>query len=387
MNKMDVTDIKSNNVKEILDVMRRHDSMTKRDVMRYTDLSFATISNICNDLRERRVLYGYKSGELTVGRNPDMIRFDADRKLAICLDLQIQGILRLAIVNFRGEVVYNTEQPHSPSFTPEEVVCFAKTIFDRSRSELSLSDSEFVGVGVAVAAIFDTRDNKLISCAIPIYEGCCLKQITQDAFNLPAYVDNESNICAIAVHSMNNGNENVVYLDVSEGVGVGVVSHGRLLRGKNGYAAEIGHIPIGDSSKRCPVCGCCGCIENDLSIGGILAQYHGSPYEGDAMQGWQELVEHVTSGKPKALEAANWCGRLLGELAAMLINLFDPDVFYIGGLVADLLPSINAAISEVERRCVLSTSRGLKIHFDPQSRGTINLGLGEAVYRNWNPLG
>jgi len=387
VNRFDVTDIKTNNVKEILDLLRRHDSLTKRDIMRHTDLSFATISKICNELIERHVLYGCKSGKLAVGRSPDRIHFDAGRKLAICLDLQIQGLLRLAIVNFRGEVVYRTERRHPTSLAPEEVVRLAREIFDASRSELPLASSEFVGVGVAVAAIFDTRENKLISCAIPVYEGCHLKRIVQEAFDLPAYVDNESNICAIAVNSMNGGIENVVYLDVSEGIGVGVVAHGHLLRGKNGYAAEIGHIPLGDPSKQCPVCGCCGCVENDLSIGGILAHFHGAPFEGDAVQGWRELVERVAAGEARALEAARWCGGLLGCVAATLINLFDPDAFYIGGLVVDLAPSIDAVFCEVEHRCALATSRALTIQFDPQSRGTINVGLGEAVYRNWNPLG
>lgn len=386
MEYLDVMDIKQNNIKSVMNVLRDHNQktgLTKRDIAAMTGLSFATVSNLCNELLERGIVEAVKKDATSVGRTPFSVSLAYNRFRTVCLNLQMQGVLRLAVLNIRNELIYHQIFDISDLDTPEAVIRFSKERFDAYVEEDSDSGSVYIGVGVAVSGIFDLATQTLVNCAVRMYNGVRLKELAEEAFGLPGYVDNESNLCALSLKHTIGNCKNLVYLHFSEGVGVGIVCNGSLLRGHHGYGGEVSYIPIGDKSKYCLECDAYGCIENDLSIPGIVKDYFGGEKK-NTLEAWEQFARDVADQKPKALEQARVIAGYLGELTSMLIFILDPEYLYIGGELAQIYDVLYPEMYQViQKRCFIYGNRQVKIVKDIQSDMTINSGINESIYSHW----
>ena len=105
MESLDVMDIKQHNVKSIVNVLRfsaGESGLTKRDIADRTALSFATVSNLCNELLERGIVEIVKKNSMSVGRTPSTVNLAYNRFCTVCLNLQMKGVLGIAVLNIRN---------------------------------------------------------------------------------------------------------------------------------------------------------------------------------------------------------------------------------------------------------------------------------------------
>lgn len=386
MENLDVMDIKQNNIKSVIDVLRCHSygqGLTKRDIAAQTGLSFATVSNLCNELLEKEVVELVKKDAASVGRTPFAVSLAYNKFRTVCLNLQMQGVLRLAVLNIRNEMVYNQFYDLSGLDSPEKVIHFAKEKFDEYVQEDDNAEHTYIGVGAAVSGIFDLATQTLVNCAVKMYDGVKLKALVETVFGLPGYVDNESNLCALSLKQKFENCRDLVYLHFSEGVGVGIICNGALLRGYHGYGGEVSHIPIGDKNKQCGECGFYGCIENDLSIPSIVKAYFHTEQE-NVLEAWKRFTQDVERGEHSALELVHVIAYYLSELAALLIFVLDPEYLYIGGELAQIYDLLYPEVDKmVRKKCCLYGNRKVKIIKDLQSDMTINSGINEVIFSNW----
>lgn len=382
----DILGIKIQNAQSILRAVRFEDGITKKSISEITGLSFATVSNLCNEFTARGVLLTAKDVGLSVGRTPQTLKVNYNHYFVLCINLQLLGTMELALTNFRNEVVDRRLYCYEPEISAEEIVRAAHGHYLSDLLPMLGADAEVIGVGVAVSAIYDIHTSRLISCAIERLENTDMKALVEREFGIRAYVDNEANLCACGIQALESNCANVVYIHASEGVGVGVISQGKLLRGENGYAAEVAHMPIGRSNRRCRTCGCYGCIESDLSIDGFLFSYFGEDARERSVK-WNAFSEALASFDPKALSVAQESGHLLGRLVSILINLLDPESVYLGGDISKVYPYLEKAmLEEVDRRCAFFGSRAVKILCDDKSEHRINVGMSEKICSTWSPL-
>lgn len=385
----DLIDIKTKNVKCILDAVRFHDMITKKDLSSLTDLSFATVSNLSNELKERGILVDSKMGAKRVGRIPNALTLNYECYMVIALDLQLENTLGLAVVNLRNETVSEQLFDITHLKDAKEIISFAKKKFDQFLMTYPVKNLTFIGVGATIPAVFDSSDGKLMLSSVPVYENLHLKDMLCEAFQLPAYVDNIANVCVLAAYTKYQDYKNIACLDVSQGVGVGIISEGILLRGKNGYATEVAHVPIGNPELICSYCGGRGCVETELSINGMIRHYQEIDRALPILEQWNCFVHHMRLGDKKSEDIAQNLGSLTGKLATILINLFDPEVFLVTGYLAELFDRIEPYFyKEVELRCKMSLSRNLKIVIEPYKPKSpeIYKGLCNALYNLWKPL-
>lgn len=366
---MDITDIKAENIKKILNILRTSLNTTKRDLAAMTGLSFSTVSNLCNELKDKEILCEEKLNDYSVGRTPSKLIFRCEQFCSICVDLQQENQLNFAVLDFSNRILYRTHFNISDYKDVHQLLHLVEQTYCSLRSSDTFSGVCFVGVGVSVPGIYDQATGHVINVTSSILSNVPLQRMLGDLLQLPCYVDNESNLCALSVRQSHADNNNIVYLHSSAGLGVGVVCDGRLLRGANGHAAEVAHIPLGSRDIRCPFCGSLGCIENDLSQRGMDMLH----FPGLTTQEKQQLLQDR--------------GEKLGELMSILVNLFDPTVFYIGGTgLSEYEALAPYALSVLKRRSPLKMERGLKILHDTDSLRTIEQGINQIIYENWNPL-
>ena len=384
---MDILDIKEQNLHLIINTVRFEDGITKKRLAHETGLSFATVSNLCNDLITQNVLVTKKNECLTVGRTPQNLYFNKNQFYTICLNLQLRGVIRLAVLNFQNEVIFSNKYNVDEINSAEEVVKFAhKKYKEDFLAELDNQNFTVIGIGVAVSAIFDIQTGKICNSSIDFFTDVPLKKIVEKEFGIPAYVDNEANLCAISAEAMHPQTGELVYLHISEGVGVGIIVGHKILQGINGYAGEVAHIPIGDNSVKCSSCGNYGCVEEELSINGILKDTFGKS-SANKMEQWNQLITLLENGEKESLELARHKGILLGKLASVLINLFDPAVFIVGGDIAGIFKFCeNSFYDELRKRCPVIVANKINIICDHDSENTLLFGLNQAICNRWLPI-
>ena len=366
---MDITDIKAENVKKILTILRFSSGLTKRDLAAMVGLSFSTVSNLCNELKDCQILCEEKSSDYAVGRTPNRLMFRCEKFCSICADLQQENRLNLAVLDFSNRRLYQNSFDISGFQHVEQLISLIQNTYQSLKRDPNFQSIQFIGIGVSVPAIFDRVTGHVVCATSPLFNDTPLRDLLAQSLDLPCYVDNEANLCALSMRQSHTDSDDILYLHSSAGLGVGVVCDGHLLRGRNGYAAEIAHIPLGDQSIACPFCHNYGCIENDLSQRGMDIFRFPALSQGER--------SHLLQDR----------GEKLGELISILINLFDPSVVYVGGSAMDEFEHLKPYVDRVlQSRSSMAIARHLSIVHDTDSLQTIEQGINQVIYEKWDPL-
>lgn len=226
-------------------------------------------------------------------------------------------------------------------------------------------DAEAVGLGIP--ATIRHADGFAISAVNLPLEDVPIRDLIAERGGLPTFVDNDANVAALAEHLYGaaKGAEYAVMLTIGTGIGGGLILAGELYRGASGAGAELGHTVIEIDGPACQ--GNCpghGCVETfasgtalgregraaaerepDSLLGAMLAQ--GEEIDGKA------VTEAALSGDETARGVFDLVGSRLGVALTSFANIFEPEVFVIGGGViaaGDLL--LDPARRELERRAL-----------------------------------
>src|SRR5258708_1265891 len=146
---------------------------------------------------------------------------------------------------------------------PERVLPRIFATVQQALDEAGVTLDEITGIGVASPGPLNNRTGTIYAPPnLPAWNGVPLRDILQEQYQKPVFVENDANAAALGEYlfGVGQGSRDIVYLTVSTGIGGGVIVDGRIMEGVNGSAAELGHITIDWKGKRCP-CGNNGCSE------------------------------------------------------------------------------------------------------------------------------
>jgi glucokinase len=262
--------------------------------------------------------------------------------LALGLDVggtKVAGVL----IDEAGSILAQGERP-SLADDPDEAV---HTVVMLAR-ELVPEGERPVGVGVGAAGMVDFEAGVFRSAPNLSWRELPLAARISEALGLPAVVDNDVNVAAWGEFRFGaaRGHREILVVTVGTGIGGGIISGGRLVRGAHGFAGEIGHVIVQPGGPRCG-CGNLGCWEQVASGNalGRLGRESAAERPGSAiarLAGSPEQVsgKHVTmaaqAGDHIALHIIREVGERLGEGLAGLANVLDPEIIVVGGGVADV---------------------------------------------------
>jgi predicted NBD/HSP70 family sugar kinase len=177
-------------------------------------------------------------------------------------------------------------------------------------------------------------------------------------------VDNDANTMAWGEHWMNwRDTPHMVFIKVGTGVGLGIVADGRIQRGADGAAGDIGHLPVPEAEGVLCQCGNVGCLEA-VASGGAMARRLRE--EGLDARTSRDVVALARSGNLRAMTMVRESGRLIGGALVSVVNLLNPRVIVVGGDMAHADHLLLAGIREViyQRSLPLAT-RHLRIVRSP----------------------
>lgn len=260
------------------------------------------------------------------------------QQIAIGIDLGGTQV-RAALIDERGNILARAEERTEADAGPQRVLGQIRGLTDGLLA--ASGPARVVGIGVSTPGPIDTV--KGIARDIPTLAGFAdfpLKTELQKQFAFPVCLENDGIAAAIGEWQFGagRGRENLVYVTVSTGIGGGIVADGRVLRGRKGMAAHIGHMSVMPNGELCP-CGNRGCFEaygsgtaftrrarlravesHDTALGKNGSDIHS-----------RDVFAAGRDGDALANRLIDEEAEILGRGFVSLIHIFSPDVVIMGG--------------------------------------------------------
>lgn len=217
-------------------------------------------------------------------------------------------------------------------------------------------------IGVAMAGQCDFKNGVFVSGPnFPKnFKNVKLGKFLKENFRVPVYLDNDARAFTLAesVSGAGRGFKNVIGLTLGTGIGGGIVIDGKILRGKNNTAGELGHMTLEASSLfRCS-CGRFGHFEA-LASGTALENFY-KKLSGKFLPG-REIAKKILAKDKNAKQAVAQLGKFLGLGLASLTQLLNPDIIVVGG-GAIITPTLwPAALREFKKRVIYKSLKNTKI--------------------------
>lgn len=268
--------MKEKNRRLVLDLIRQG-PCSRADIAKRTTLSKAAVSIIVEDLLACGKVLEDPSSQAPVGRRPIPLRIRPDALLAIGINLTRSGA-QVGIADLSGRILCEKQLPALSRGQTEEAI---RTSAWQLLKEEGLSPEQIAGVGIAAPGPLDSEGGVILNP--PGFAEWHGAQVFDELADLPGekiYLENVSGGLALCekFFGVAQDFEDFLLLNVSDGIGSGIFSGGRLLRS----AAEFGHTSIHHEGRPCQ-CGNRGCVEGYASVPAILA---GTPY-----RSWQEAAK------------------------------------------------------------------------------------------------
>jgi predicted NBD/HSP70 family sugar kinase len=332
----------------MLQLIRRADGTTRADLAALTGLARSTISQRLGQLQAQGLLRELDGGESTGGRPPSMLEFNDDAGVVLAADLGATHS-RLAVTNLGGTVLAEDRGDIEIAAGPEPVLDWADERFHLMLRSLDRGDDSVRGIGIGVPGPVEHATGRPRNPPImPGWDGYPIPERFADRYGVPVLVDNDVNIMGLGELWTNwRSVDHLLFVKVGTGIGCGVLMDGRIHRGADGAAGDIGHIRVaaGDEAEQVPCsCGNVGCLEA-LAGGGAMARRLRA--EGLDAPDARTVVDLARAGEPAAVSLVRESGRLIGEVLAASVNLYNPSVLVVGGDVAQAHEQLLAGIREV----------------------------------------
>jgi predicted NBD/HSP70 family sugar kinase len=337
----------------VLNLVRAWQPVSRADLARLTGARRGAISLIVNDLIAQGVLFEGAKGETPRGRKPQFLYIDSRKRCVIAVDVRPTRTSYMVTDLLTEPVIGVSAFP-----TQADPGRFIKTLAGRLKRLLDdhkdLGQCE--GIGLVVPGMVD-RTGSCITYAPRLgWRDFPLRDLLSKETGLPVHIENSGRACAIAqvlgVRREAGRSNDFVFLSVSDGLGVGVVVNGEVVRGRHNVAGEFGHTPLNVDGPPC-ACGANGCLEAYVSNIATLSRYFGreiSPRKplpaNIASFTVDDLVARARGGDAKAITALQSTARYLGLGLASIVNVADPARIFLSGEIIAAWDLIEQTVRE-----------------------------------------
>ncbi|MDR7079476.1 glucokinase [Neobacillus niacini] len=230
-----------------------------------------------------------------------------------------------ALINQDGEIIEKGKLP-----TPKvEAQTNLLAEIQQMVSQYQLRGT-IAAIGISSCGIIK-NGQVLLSANIPGYTGFTIEKQLSERLSLPVYVENDVRCAGLGEMWKGSavGKENFVLLTLGTGIGGAVVIDGKLIKGNNGFAGELGHMIIEQEGRLCG-CGAAGCYEQYASTSALLRDYQKESLDGKAISG-EEYMLRLSQNDPIAITCYQ---RFIDYIVSGLVTIahfINPESIIIGG--------------------------------------------------------
>jgi len=361
----------------VLNVVREDRARTRPRIAEILGLGRNLVSQRVGWLLEAQLLVDGQLGRSNGGRAPREVRFNAEAGYILVAELDA-AYITVAVANLQGQLSEFQREAVSIGDGPKAVLGRVSELFDTFVAERPNLPVWGVGIGLPGPVEFATG-RPVAPPIMPGWDSYDVREHFASSYNAPVWVDNDVNVMAMGELRKGRGpwDQDVIYIKVGAGIGAGLISQGRLHRGAQGCAGDIGHIPADDASSVLCRCGKTGCLEALAGGTALIRDATAIAHAG----GSERLARILDSGRAIVLadviSAARHGDRectqliirsaqLVGEMTSRLVSVFNPSLILIGGDVSAAGDPFLAEVRQVVfRRAPPLATRSLKIDAAP----------------------
>ena len=342
----------------VIDALRDEGLISRAEIARRTGLSRSTVSSLVSELQadglvversEAAAAHGDQGG-----RPPILLSFDASAGVAVGIDFDHHH-LRVAVSDLSSRILAERERDLDTDHLAHEGLDAAAELVSDLLAEAGVETSRVIGAGMCLPGPIHRPSGVVGSTAIlPGWVGVAAAEEMHRRLDLPILVDNDANLAALAEAAFGAGRDakDLVYLMISSGIGAGLVLNGRLYRGAEGLAGELGHVLVDADGPVCR-CGNRGCLETIAgtdALADLLRRSHGDGLDGRA------IVRLAREGDLGCRRVIADAGRAIGKAAATLVNVLNPELLIVGGDLSDAGELLLDGVRESLERSALPTA-------------------------------
>jgi glucokinase-like ROK family protein len=350
------------NLSTVLTHLRQHAPISRAALAELTGLNRATITRLVRELIEHGFVREVGIESVRAGRPSILLQLDPNAGCIIGAEIEVK-FGSVILTDLAARILWRRDVDFGDQDEPDAVLRSMANLIREASAKAVESKRPVLGVGMSLPGLVDVSNGVLLFAPNMRWRDVPVKQWLENEFRFPIYVDNKANMAALAESYFGSARDcdYVLYINITAGVGAGIVLNQRILQGASGLVGEVGHVTIDPSGPTCN-CGSCGCWETYVSALAVFRRVREAILAGQESQlaevvrdGFERItiphiVEAARNGDRVALAALEETGYYLGVGLANLINTFNPQKVVLGGYVTQayefLSPVIQKTVQE-----------------------------------------
>lgn len=345
----------------LLQLIIASQATTRTSLADTTGLARSTVSQRLEPLLRTGLVHETDSGVSTGGRPPVVLAFNRGAGVVLSADIGVTH-LRAGVADLGGELLAERSEPIEIAAGPEAVLSLVDSEFDALLAEIDRPSDSVRGVGLGLPGPVEFARGVAVSPPImPGWHEYPVTRAFHERYGVPVLVDNDVNVMALGEYQRHwtDQVQDLIFVKIGSGIGSGIIMGGTIHRGAQGAAGDIGHIRVTDTDHVVCSCSNVGCVEAVAGGTALAAQLR---ERGHVVETTADVVELVLAGDRDAIAFVRKAGRDLGIVLAGVVNLFNPSVIVLGGLLAAVDEPLLAGVREsVYSRSLPLATRNLHI--------------------------
>ncbi len=338
----------------LLKAIRQHGRMARIDLARVTGISQATVTTVTADMLRQGLIAEHSADENKsepgVRRGRPRVQLKLRGAAHLVAGVKIANdVLSIVFMDFAGKLLGDYTAPLEENVMAPQVLCDQlKTAIFAAAEHNGLDANNISAVGIGVAGVVDTERGIVHWSPSLTERNVPLQQLVAATIGCPSYVDNDTNLVAVAEMLFGHGvgASEFIVITVESGVGMGIILNGELYRGARGCGAEFGHCKVQLDGALCR-CGQRGCLEAYVADYALIreASVCGIETKGNV----KPIFDAARDDNAAAKNIITRASRMFSMGIANVINIFDPQLIILAGARMqhkDIYATVSSAVRE-----------------------------------------
>lgn len=357
--------------KELIRLFVVNGNYSITDLSKEVNISAPTITKLIGELISEGFVLDFGKQGTSGGRRPNMYGLNPEAGYFVGVDIKKDNIA-LGMITFKGQLVeYEGDKAFILENTMQSLdkLC---ALINSFIAKLSIPKDKILAVGVNISGRVNSESG--YSYSFYYLDEKPLSMLLEERIDCSVFIENDSRSMTYGEYMLgeNNNPRNMLFINASWGLGIGIIIDGKLYYGKSGFSGEYGHFPFFDNEIICR-CGKRGCLETGASGSAVhrifmerLKEGRVSMLSNKYSRGEQITLEDIMDAVLKedvlAIEIMESVGNELGKAISGLINLFNPELIVIGGTLSSAKDYILLPIkSAVNKYSLILVSKDTKV--------------------------
>lgn len=330
--------IKVSNRNLLLKYIIMNEHLSRTDLANMTGLTKMTVSNIISELIQNHIVTESKNkaenGQSTIGRKPLILELSPESPCIVGMYLSHEYCYTV-LSDLKANILYSRKAKLSQDETGESLVA---KLLDPYYYIQKAYKRRLLGIGIASIGQTDSKKGTLLNTMyfdnIKNFNIC---SAVHGATDLPVFLDNASKVSGFAEKTFGVGKKykDFIYVGISDSIGMGIISNGKLYENNSGLYGELGHMSINMDGPKC-YCGNSGCLEQYAGISNVVnracqdIRFHKDSSLWGTVIEWIDIIEAAMGNDRFAVEIIDEFCKYISVALANVINILGPEMIVIG---------------------------------------------------------